>query len=321
MGTELARNIGKSGPPARLVAACDILEERRNAVSSMFGADPVPAADELIVRDDIDAVIIATPNYLHAPIAVAAAQAGKHVYTEKPMALFVDQCTDMIDACRAAGVKLMVGQVLRYIGPFRLAADRVRQGDIGEPGAMAITRIGTLNYGGDAADWRNKDETSGGFIFEVHIHELDYMRTILGEPDEVYSSAAKFVPLSDGDFEDIQSITARFEGGRVAQLLAGNSSPSSMYSASIHGSEGEIVFNGWSSITLRRFDEEPHELSAPDDGVSPVAMELGDFVTAIVDDTVPAVPGEEGRRSVAYARAAVMSARERRPVRTAELLP
>ena len=321
MGTELGRNVGKEGPPASVVAACDILEDRRNAVSTELGAIPVASADELLAREDVDAVIVAVPNYLHSPIAVAAAKAGKHVYSEKPMSLFVEDCTAMIDACKAAGVKLMVGHVLRYIGAFRLAADHVRKGDIGEPGAIAITRIGTLNYGGAAAAWRNKDETSGGFIFEVHVHELDYMRSVMGEPEEVYSSAAKFVPRSDGDFEDIQSVTAWFEKGRIAQLLAGNSSPASMYSAYIHGSEGEIVFNGWSGITLRRFDEEAREISAPENAPNPVAEELGDFVTSIVTGCEPAVPGEEGRRSVAYARAAVMSARERRPVRISELLP
>ena len=129
------------------------------------------------------------------------------------------------------------------------------------------------------------------------------------------------MPRSDGDFEDIQSVTAWFEKGRIAQLLAGNSSPASMYSAYIHGSEGEIVFNGWSGITLRRFDEEAREISAPENAPNPVAEELGDFVTSIVTGCEPAVPGEEGRRSVAYARAAVMSARERRPVRISELLP
>ncbi|MBD3175674.1 MAG: hypothetical protein GF320_10875, partial [Armatimonadia bacterium] len=321
MGTELARNVGTAGPAAKVVAVCDIVEEKRKGLGAELGADPVPSSTDLVGREDVDAVIVATPNYLHARHTIEAAEAGKHVFSEKPMALQVEDCTAMIEACKKAGVKLMVGQVLRYIGAFRLIAETARKGDIGEVASVAITRTGQPNYGGLSTEWRDKDETSGGVLFEVNVHEMDFMRTLLGEPEEVYSAAAKFIPQSDGDYEDLHSVTARFEGGKVGQLLAGNSSPSGTYSGLVSGSLGEILFGRWDAITLRRFGEEPRELAAPTGGPSPVAEELGGFVSAVLDDHEPPVPGEEGRRSIAYARAAVMSSREGRPVRVADLLP
>lgn len=309
MGTGLAQAVGRTGPPARVSACYDPVEERSSKVASELGATTCSSLDELLALDSVDAVIVATPNHLHEEHVLAAAAAGKHVFCEKPMALSVDQCTRMLDACRQAGVKLMVGQVLRYIGPFALLRKVVADGEIGEPKAMATVRLGGRGWGGFSSDWRSSEDMTGGVIFEVNVHELDLQRTILGEPLEVYAAAGSYASNSELAYPDLYSVTTKFEQGRVGQLLAGMCTPIGTYHGRLIGSEGSAWFPGWGELHVQRWDEELRVLTPPEGGPSPVEQEVGDFVRAIVDDTEPAVPGEEGRRSVAFCQAVVESAR------------
>ncbi|MCD6351210.1 MAG: Gfo/Idh/MocA family oxidoreductase, partial [Armatimonadetes bacterium] len=104
-------------PEAELVLAVDAVEEAAQSVAEEFGCEATTDLEAALARDDIEAVILATPNHMHAPNAIQAAQAGKHVFTEKPMALSAADAADMVRAARQADVKLMVGQVLRYLPP------------------------------------------------------------------------------------------------------------------------------------------------------------------------------------------------------------
>ena len=124
---------------------------------------------EVVRRPDIDLVDIVTPGDSHAEIAIAAAQAGKHVFCEKPMAVNVADCEAMIQAAGQAGVTLMVGQVLRFLQPFLKVRELVDSGAIGRPISAEVTRIG----GGDSAwtvPWRARLEQSGGLLLEINAH-------------------------------------------------------------------------------------------------------------------------------------------------------
>jgi len=316
MGAYLARQVGKVGPAARVVAACDIVEGKRVTLAEDLGAKPVECHEDLLKMDEVDAVIVATPNHLHHPHALDAARAGKHVFSEKPMALTVAHCTDMIGACRTAGVKLMVGQVLRYIGIFPVIKKAVDAGDIGVATAMFTARIQGPNWGSFSATWRDYFETTGGILFEVNVHELDFQRTILGNPIEVSAYGADYVSVAQWDYEDMYFVNARYPGGKMSHLSAGGCAPPGVCHCrgTVYGSEGALQFTTWDEALLQRFGEEERALKA-EPGPDAYAQELGDFVTAVVEDTEPIIPGEEGRRSIAFAAAALESARTGKPVR------
>ena len=114
----------------RLVAIA--LGSRAAALAAEFGVDAEPSAEALLGRPDVDVVVIATPHSTHLPLALAAAAAGKHVYLEKPMALDVAECDQIIDACQRAGVQLTVAKQTRHMEMSMRAKEYIDEGRIGE---------------------------------------------------------------------------------------------------------------------------------------------------------------------------------------------
>ena len=105
---------------------------RAPGLAARYGVEHIPTYEDMLARPDVDAVILATPHSVHLPETVAAAAAGKHVLVEKPMGLDRTECRRMIDACRAAGVLLTVGQVTRRMEASRVARRMIDEGDIGD---------------------------------------------------------------------------------------------------------------------------------------------------------------------------------------------
>jgi len=310
MGKSLA-NALRDVERGELVAVCDTVEDVVRSYAEETGARPYISHEDLLADKDVDAVIVAAPNYLHAPITIAAAKAGKHVFCEKPMALNVGDCRSMIQACKDAGVKLMIGQVLRYLQPFDAMLNLVREGNIGKPFSATITRI-SGGWGSPQA-WRAKQEYCGGVLFEVSQHEFDFMRCVCGEVKSVYAAMGRFVQ-EDIDYPDFNYVMLNFMDGGHGLLLAGMSSAIGSYDGKILGSEGSIFFGrSDGKCVWKRFDgeEQTLETSETEPGVR---REIREWVECIVDDLEPTIPGEQGLRNVEIAQAAVVSAQRGEPV-------
>ena len=116
-------------PDGRLTAIA--LGTRATPLAAEFGVDAEPSTEALVARDDVDVVVIATPHSTHLPLALAAAAAGKHVYLEKPMALDVAECDQIIDACRANGVQLTIAKQTRHMEMSMRAKAFIDEGRIG----------------------------------------------------------------------------------------------------------------------------------------------------------------------------------------------
>ena len=115
---------------ARIVAVAG--GTRAPALATEFGAEAEPSVESLLERADIDAVVISTPHTAHLPNVLAAAAAGKHILLEKPMALSVEECTAMNEACEAAGVKLSLAKISRWLEAVKVGHDLVADGAAGE---------------------------------------------------------------------------------------------------------------------------------------------------------------------------------------------
>ncbi len=113
MGTSLAKGL-LNVDAAQLVAVSDVNEELAAKASAELGGDAHTDYKDMLARDDVQGVAIASPQFLHCQMTLDAAAAGKHVFSEKPMATNVADCDKMIQACADAGVKLMIGQVCRF---------------------------------------------------------------------------------------------------------------------------------------------------------------------------------------------------------------
>jgi predicted dehydrogenase len=270
---------------------------------------------DLLAMKDIDAVIVAVPNFRHAEVAIAAAENGKHVFCEKPMALTISDCDKMIQAAKANGVKLMVGQVLRYLPVFAKMKEIMDSGILGEPFSMYVSRLSGGSWG-NPQHWRMKADLCGGVLYEVSVHELDYMRYVCGDVDRVTAFMGNYLQNDSRDYEDTAHVTLHFENGGIGTLIVGQCSSMGGYEGKIHCRKGTMHFdNGKRIITYKTFDGDAVKLEAEDMKTEPgVRRELRYFIEAIIEDKQPAIPGEEGRKVIEVVQAVYISAREGRSV-------
>jgi phthalate 4,5-cis-dihydrodiol dehydrogenase len=166
-------------PEVRITAICDPLDEVREAAARQYGARPVAGLAALLARNDVDAVYVATPTELHAEGVVAAANAGKHVLVEKPLATTLDEAQAMIDAADRNGVVLSVGHSHSYDEPYRAMRELIAGGTLGR-----ARMLHNLYY----TDWvyrpRRPEELDerlgGGITFRQGAHQFDILRLLGG---------------------------------------------------------------------------------------------------------------------------------------------
>jgi predicted dehydrogenase len=183
-------------PQARIVALCDKIPDRAAGKAGEMqlnigttGGTAVqarPYTDYRALLDDpeVEAVDICLPTDLHAEVAVAALQAGKHVLSEKPMALSVADCDRMIAAAEAAGRILMIAQCIRFCPEYQVVKAMADSGDYGQVTHALFRRLSAMpRWSTD--HWMEDPARSGGGIFDLHIHDADYITYLLGLPTAV----------------------------------------------------------------------------------------------------------------------------------------
>ncbi|HSV73286.1 MAG TPA: Gfo/Idh/MocA family oxidoreductase [Chthonomonadales bacterium] len=302
---------------ASIVAVADPSAEAVAQATAAFGCEAAPDVDALCSREDIDAVIVASPPGLHHPHVLAAAAAGKEVYCEKPLAITVAECDEMISACASAGVGLFVGQVLRLFPLFWHSRTILDEGRIGKARAVSVTRTGYSPV--FHAGWRTRRDLSGSLLHEVSVHELDYQRFLLGEPVEVYARMANL--LGKTEYDDQAFVLVTFEGGRHGLLHANAVSPTGEYRVQIVADGGSMVHGGlggaltWKAIDGGGGSVTPEQVGVPD----PYEREVVSWLDAITKGVEPLFTGADGRAAVAMAQAALESATSGQPVRIADL--
>ena len=304
-----------------LAAAVDVDESKARATAEAAGGRVTVYSDvdRFLRESDVPAVIVATPNFTHKEIVLKAIAAGKDVFCEKPMALTVADCDEMISAAQRAGRKLMVGQVLRLITVFAEVRHLVESGLIGQPRAIRILRAGarsTGRPGASRAAWRANREYTGGLLFEVNVHEFDFMRAVMGEVAEV-SATMENLFHPDQDYEDHVVVALRFKSGGVGVLEASTAHAIGTTEGLVTGERGSIQYNwGRNVVSYRLVDAGPETVDVPverDAGRS-VQSELASFARWVLEGTPPVVTADDGRRAVQLAEAAYRSAREQRAI-------
>jgi predicted dehydrogenase len=314
MGKSLA-NALSALDAARLVAVYDLSPQAAAAIADAHGAPVAPSAEALLETPGLDGVIIALPPYLHAMAAIQAAEAGIDVFLEKPMSLTVAGCRQILAAVQEHGVKLMVGQVLRYYEPYRSILRWQAEGRFGRMFAASIWR---MTHGGrwgkrgpqGTVTWRAYRETCGGYLFEIGAHELDMLRCLMGRPQTVYATGQKVLPY-DHELNDHMAVHVRFDGG-AALYEGGGGSAANRYGFRLY-TEGATLSSeeAFDPQALQVYGMDGQPLDALRDEWSaepPVQAELRGWLAALRDEAPIPIPGEEGLATVALAEAAYRSA-------------
>ncbi len=301
---------------AQLVGGADISEESRQKFAEQFQLPVYPSLSEMLEAAEIDAVIVATPNHRHAPDTIEAARAGKHVFCEKPMALTLEDCEAMIEACRRANVKLQIGQVLRYLPDFSEAIELVQAGALGEPRHGLIFR-----YSGPREDWghtwRDDPQQVGHHLFEVAVHELDFARCVFGQPVAV---SGWDVPLTNDNKLWARAITGtiEFASGAICVLIEGMFNPLGRTEVEISGNAGAVRFQWGQNFHYKSLSGQEEwaksSTELAEGRESGLRRELREWIEAIQEDKPCTIPGEEGKANIELALAILQSNAQKRRV-------
>jgi predicted dehydrogenase len=254
---------------------------------------------------DIDMVVIGTPTSSHPGLVAQAAAAGKHVMCEKPMALGLDDCQAMIEACTTAGVQLAIGHSLRFWGAFLKSRRLIADGAIGTPVSGSIDRLGAAkarqeNAAGATPDhWRNDPANTGGHALEGFIHELDFTRSVFGEVQAVSCEIGEERVVDGYISPQIIQGAVTFAHGAVVTTRTGSTVGVPTRGYWIAGSEGGLRFDGWGGpIELYRRGAEQVEIVECEE-VYAYHLELKDLTDAIDGHKeCPENDGINGRRNV-----------------------
>lgn len=316
-------------PGAELVALADQDPEVLRRTGDEFEIEGRhPSLERALEQADIDAVVITTPTFAHKENAVTAAEAGAHVFLEKPMALTLEECDAIIDAVERNQVLLQIGFMRRFDPEFQAAAERIEAGEIGRP-----MMIKSLTHGpGLPPPWARELETSNGNLAEVNSHDWDCTRWLMGsDPERVYVEVANFKGADRGvdsdDFYDNALVNIRFESGALGSI-SGVCPCDYGYDARVEivGEKGIMQVGGLQSQALNVGVDRDKGLQSPIFRSWPERFqwayirEMRHFVDCVREQKPPAVGAEDGRWAVAAVLAGTRSFQEQRPVYLKEVL-
>lgn len=301
----------RSAPHAQLVSLCDADEDRLNRVANQFGeCERTSVYEEILTRPDVDAVVVALPNYLHAPVTIAALRAGKHVLCEKPMARTAAEAAEMLQASRETGRKLMIHFNYRFT-PAAVALHRfASEGDLGEVYHARSWWHRTRGIPGLGGWFTSKELAGGGPLVDLGVHRLDLALWLMGYPraasvcGATYSALGRKIAARQGktfDVEDMASAFVRFEDGATLVLeasWAANGEQREEMLTQIYGTRAGILHRNVDAgyqFEARIFLERRGEYVA----VAPelpaeVETPQEHFARCILEDREPSASGEQG---------------------------
>ena len=324
-----ANSLSNHTADAKVVGVVDASPEALQDTGDQFGIDARFDTLEAALDDlEFEAVVITTPTFAHESLAVMAAEAGKHVFLEKPMALTIAECDAIMAAAQRSGVLLQIGFMRRFAPEFVAAFERIQAGEIGQP-----MMIKSLSHGpGLPPPWARDIRTSNGMLAEVNSHDWDCTRWLMSSnPERVYAEVANFKGNTHGidtpGFYDNVLVNLRFENGGLGSI-SGVCPCEYGYDARVEivGERGIMQIGEAQGQAVVVCTDRDHGLVTPIYRTWPERFawgyirEMEHFVHCIQTDTAPSVSGTDGRWAVAGVLAGTKSFLEERPVYVSEVL-
>ena len=293
-----------STPGVALVGIADIDAARARALAEPYGAQAYADYRDLLADDRVQAVSVVTPDFAHTEIILAAAQAGKHILAEKPLAMTVPECEQIIDAAQAAGVKLMVDFHARWAPHFYKVYEAVRNGEIGEAQHVYFRLSDRIFVPTEMLSWAGKSTV----MWFIGSHSIDTVRWLLDdEVRRVYAVSRSRVLKDMGiDTPDYYQVTLEFRKGATAVIENSWIMPNTMpniidLKCELVGSKGALYVDASHHRTVEKYTLD--EASYPDILVMPsvygrqqgfAAESIRHFVACVRDDDELLVTGQDG---------------------------
>jgi UDP-N-acetylglucosamine 3-dehydrogenase len=259
--------------------------------------------EDAIVRDDVDAVVIAAPNAFHCDVAVAAATVGKHVLVDKPMACTADDADTMIAAADAHRVLVVPFHNTRFAAPFVAAERFVAAGRLGDVTGfrVAFGHAGPQTWAPRAEWFFDRAQAGGGCLIDLGVHVIDLVRCVTG--DDITSVSA-LVNGWRGDVETDAQLLARLRSGAIGTIHASWSSPSGPdHQLTVLGSDGTLHLDNRTPLTFIDPGGQRVRVELPDTTSSPLA----ELLAGIAGERAPSLSAADGRAAVAVVQSAYRS--------------
>ncbi|MFS0750745.1 Gfo/Idh/MocA family protein [Oceanobacillus sp. 1P07AA] len=302
-----------------VVAVCDIVEKRAKETADKYNANAYTDYKQLLVKEDIDAVSVCLPNYLHAPVSIAALEAGCHVLCEKPMATSKEEAEEMIKAAEKNNRKLMIGHNQRFVPSHQKAKKLIESGTLGKIYSFRTTfgHGGPEGWSADGTDswFFKKDEAFVGAMGDLGVHKADLMRYLLNEE---FVEVAAFIETSAKEkatVDDNATLVLKSESGIIGTLAA-----SWAYNAKEDNST--VIF---AEKAIVRLEDDPNYsmivqytngevvkyelggIQSNEEGGQTSSHVIDHFITCLATDKQPLIDGSEGLKSLNVILAALSS--------------
>jgi predicted dehydrogenase len=301
-----------------IVACYTRSEDKRQAFARKYGCRAAASYDEILKDPAIEAVINTTPNNVHLETTRQAAQAGKHVFLDKPIANTVAEGRAIAAACDRAGVVLALGYQRRRESHFRWIKAQIDAGNFGRlvqaECNISRDRLGRI----DLNSWRYQATgMPGGVVLQIGIHYVDVLEYLLGPVRRVAGMLTQLV--LPGDNPDVGNLVLQHENGAISNLTASYASASEYYMMNVYGKEASAYYDLFGGLRhLKRGENKAVPVPTPDNDT--IREELEEFAHCVRSGTRPETDGHWAARNLAVIKAGIRSAREGRVVEVEEIL-
>lgn len=206
-------NIGK------LVAVCDVVKEKADIIANQYGARSYQDIDSMLKNEEsIDVIAVCSPNGLHAEHTIACLRAGFHVLCEKPMALSVQDCDDMIKEAEKADRHLFIVKQNRFNPPVAAVKQLIDQGRLGKVYSVQLNCFWNRNNEYYQNSWKGTIKLDGGTLFTQFSHFIDLLYWLVGDVKEVNSYVGNFNHKGIIEFEDTGAVILKFNNGSIGTI-------------------------------------------------------------------------------------------------------
>jgi predicted dehydrogenase len=313
----LADAILRSGK-LEIVSCYSRSEDKRQKFAEKYGCSASESYETILADPKIEAIVNTTPNDVHLPTTRAAAEAGKHVFLDKPIANTVSDGHAIAKCCREAGIVLALGYQRRRESHFRWIKQQIDGGGFGKlvnaEANISRDRLGKI----DLNSWRYQATgMPGGVMLQIGIHYTDVLEYLIGPIKTVSGRFAQLV--LPGDNPDVASLVMEHENGALSTLNASYASASEYYLMNIYGKEASAYYDMHGGLRVLKRGSE-HASAVPCAKNDTFVEELEEFANAVRGNGKPEMDGERATASLAVVRAGIVSAREGRRVEIAEIL-
>lgn len=286
----------RDSPLCELVAVSRARAELAESFAREFGV-PRWSSDwhDFLMDYEIDAIYVATPVHLHAEQTIAAAERGKHVLCEKPMALSVADCDRMIAACRGNDVKLGIAYYRHFYPVVRRVKELVNSGELGVPVVAQINAFEWFDVAAsDPRAWLIRRELSGGGpMFDFGCHRIEVLLDIFRDVRDVKATLAN--TFFDREVEDTATAVFQFERGTCGSLTVTHAAREPQDTFNLFCSQGSIHIPVLNEGTMRVLTPDGERIEAHPNATNIHQPLIDDFASAVLENRDPIVTGEIGR--------------------------